>query len=302
MQHPVATIVTGWGNGLGTGHVQRMASLATFINLRTDARAFLVAGRKPDFLPAELHEFFLSGIRPGTGCIIRDKRDSSEAEIRELKKIGNVITIDDRGPGRSIADAVIDLLPNPENGRYKKESFIYGYNFIDSMQRIGQEYVRKDLDALLYCGYRPSRETVDFLISCLPRDASCAILHGSGACFVYEGMAITPCRPYAETMLSARVLITHFGIALYEGHVCGCRLACINPTEYHSRLADIAGNDIDAVNLGLMSSIDPGNARQTIRDMIQNPHADAIDPRAVYKKIEAGLEHFYEDISPYFNI
>jgi hypothetical protein len=301
MQHPVASIVTGWGNGLGTGHIQRMSSLATYINHRTGARAFLVAGGEPDFLPAELHEFFSPDIMPGSDCIIRDKRDSSEAEIRELKKIGNVVAIDDRGPGRLIADAAIDLLPNPENGEYKRESFIYGYNFLDSMRRIDQEHIRKDVDVLIYCGYRPSGETAEFLISCLPREASCAILHGNEACFVFEGKTTARCRPYAEMMMSSRVLITHFGISLYEGHVCGCRLACINPTEYHSRLTDIAADDIGAVNLGVMSGIDPEKVRNTILEMSRNPLVDAIDPRAVQQKVEAGLEHFYEAVRPYFN-
>ena len=301
MQHRIVSIVTGWGSGLGTGHVQRMASLASFLNRSKGISAFLVAGRKPDFLPFELHDCFLPSIKPGTGCIIRDMRDSSEEEMRELKKIGSVVTIDDCGPGRRMADAAIDLLPNPENRDHKKESFIYGYNFIDSLRKLNEEHIEKNLDALLYCGYKPAAETVDFIHSLIPRNKICAVLHGMETSIISGGMAISLSQSYAETILSARVLISHFGIALYEGYACGCRLVCVNPTGYHSQLADIAGNDIDAVNLGLLSEVDRGKAQEIISNLIDNPTADRIDPRAVCEKIEAGLERFYEDIKPYLD-
>ncbi len=301
MKNREVSIVTGWGDHLGTGHLQRMANLADFINRESSFRAFLICGRKPAFLPDSLHDYFSERIRPECGLIIRDMRNSGIVEMKGLKGLCRVIAVDDCGPGREMADCPIDLLPNLTYAINKKELFIYGYTFTDSIRRLGNHPVRKDIDYALYCGISPSRETVDSLLTLIPDNRSCAILAGSDSRVIKKGTIKPLQKSYAETLLSARVLISHFGITLYEGHIAGCRLVSINPTGYHSQLADIAKHDLGLTNLGILDAVDHDQARSVVSESCLNALADMIIPAAINKKIEKGLELFLTRIQAYLH-
>jgi hypothetical protein len=293
------TIVTGWGDHLGTGHVQRMANLANHMNSHASPQAYIMCDREPEFLPVSFKDIFSNRIRPGTGIIIRDKRDSSIKEMEELKGHGNVIAIDDCGPGRELADLPVDLLPNLKYSINNTELFIYGYTFTDSIRRLGSHPVRKEIDYALYCGISPSRETVNFILSLIPKDSSCAILSGSRSALMRNGALEPLQKSYAETLISARVLISHFGITLYEGHLAGCRLISMNPTEYHSRLSEIARHDLELINLGVIDAIDPNQARTVVSDASRSTIPGSIDPMKIIKTIETGLDLFLSQLQPF---
>jgi spore coat polysaccharide biosynthesis predicted glycosyltransferase SpsG len=297
----MVSIVTGWGDHLGAGHIQRMASLAEFLNRKKSVRAFLISREKPAFLPSSIYNYIEPEIKPGIACIIRDMRDSTIDDMLKLKKNHRVIAIDDCGPGRNIADLAIDLLPNPAHAIYKKEQFIYGYNFIDSIRCLDGHKVTKTIDCAIYCGFNPPRETVKFLLSLMPARATCAILSGTNSLLFENGVSSPLSKSHAEILLSSNMLITHFGITLYEGYISGCRLMSINPTEYHSKLADIATKDIGVINLGISGTLEADQARNSISDVMQNPIRSRTDPAAVLEKIEQGLEEFYSGIMPFLD-
>jgi hypothetical protein len=293
------SILTGWGDRLGAGHIQRMASLVMFLNRIKEVPACIVCDRAPDLAPPIPSLYFQTELNSGNCCVIRDMRDSSIDEMRKLKAVAKVIAIDDCGPGRDLADARVNLLPHPSLKKYNRESFIFGYNFTESVRSLAQKQITKDIDAVLYCGVNPDPETIGFFRSLVPNDKTCAILCEKDPRMIAGGKESPLTRSYAETMLSARVLISHFGISLYEGRLSGCRLACINPTEYHSRLADIAGGDIGIENLGVRASLDRAYARERIEYLIRNPLVDRIYPPELIQKIDAALENFYSEIKQY---
>jgi hypothetical protein len=276
-----------------------MASLVMFLNRIKKVPACIVGDRKPDLTPSPPPRYFRPELNSGTCCVIRDMRDSSIDEMRSLKAVARVIAVDDRGAGRNLADARIDLLPHPALKKYNSESFIYGYNFAESVRSLARRQIMKDIDAALYCGFDPDPETIDFFRSLVPNDKIVAILCGKDTRMIVGGKESPLTRTYAETMLSARVFVSHFGISLYEGRLSRCRLACVNPTEYHSRLADIVGNDIVIENLGVRGSLDRAYARERIDDLIRNPLVDRVYPPELLKKIDAGLENFYSEIEQY---
>ena len=292
------SILTGWGGPLGTGHMQRMAAFADHVNRHTSLRAFLVCDRAPDFLPPQFKELFSDTIRPGSGIIIRDKRDSETLEMKELKAHARLIAVDDCGPGRDMADLAIDLLPNLKYSINTKELFLYGYAFADSVRQLDRRPVTKDIDYALYCGNNPSPHTVDFFLSLIPEHTCCALLAGNASRLIIQG-AEKPLRgSYAETLLSSNVLISHFGITLYEGSAAGCRLIAINPTDYHSRLCEIAKDDLALTNLGVLDAMDPGYARNVIADASLKRMPDRMDTAAILTIIDRGIETFLSRINP----
>ena len=301
MRHSTVSIMTGWGGHLGTGHIQRMASLAEFLNRKKSRRAFIINGEKPEFLPPSIHGWINPEITPDSACVIRDMRDSAVDEMRELKKNHRVIAVDDCGPGRNTADCAVDLLPNLAHAVHSRELFIYGYNFMDSIRRFDGDVVTKTIDCAVYCGLDPSPEAVHYYLSLMPPRVSCAILTGNNALLSHNGSISPLMKSHAEILLSSKTLISHFGITLYEGHISGCRLVSINPTEYHSRLADRSAKDIGVVNLGISGSIDADAARSSISDLIIHPIVSRIDPAAVSEKIDRGLEHFYSRIASFID-
>jgi hypothetical protein len=301
MRHGIVSIVTGWGRHLGTGHIQRMASLAAYLSRKKFHRTFIICSEKPDFLPSSMYHHINPEINPDSRCVIRDMRDSSIDDMEELKNNHRVIAVDDCGPGRNMADCAVDLLPNLTHAIHSKELFIYGYNFIDSIRRLDRHEVIKGIDCAVYCGFGPSREAVDYYLSLLPPRATCAILSGSDSLLYKDGAASPLLKSHAEILLSSKILISHFGITLYEGYVSGCRLISINPTEYHSRLADVASKDIGVINLGISGSIEADTTRSSISYMMQHPILSKIDPAAVVEKIDRGLENFYAKIASFLD-
>jgi hypothetical protein len=298
MKGGIISIVTGWGGNLGTGHIQRMANLVDYLNRNTRYRASIVCSGKPDFFPDSLKRCLLPVINAASACIIRDMRDSAHDEMLDLKKYGRTIAVDDCGPGRDLSDLEIDLLPNLNYSISQKDLFIYGYNFTESMRRLEDKPVDRSIDAALYCGYNPPRETVKAFMSMLPADCSCALLGGSDSTLIRKGVPAKLDKSYAETLLSSRVLVSHFGISLYEGHAAGCRLFSINPTLYHSRLSDIARNDINLTNFGILNDSSPDTARSAIAAALEEKETPDIRPAEVLVTIERGMELFYKKITP----
>lgn len=291
-------IVTGWGGNLGTGHVQRMASLAAHLMSR-GIPCSICAPDPPLFFPPNLKALFTRDIPPDATLIIRDKRDSSIDEIVSLKRIAPVIAIDDCGDGRNEADRAIDLLPNllypfdPQGPR------LYGYSFCESIRQLAGTRIRKDIDLAVYCGLPSDERILTLVRSILP--SSCrAVLLAAGTIMpltAMNGVSDNYTPPIALCM--ARVIITYFGITLYEGVCSGCKGITINPTPYHSRLADIAQSETGAVNLGDITHIDTATARSTFHAVLERATLDAIDASDIAMRIEDGLQRLYRMFHEY---
>lgn len=290
------SIITGAGDDLGTGHLQRMANLCDFLDRKTSFRSSIAGVRTPEFVPSPLCGFLSPDVIPGSACLIRDRRDSTIEEMIRLKKHGPVLAVDDCGPGRDRADLAIDLLPNLHHPPPRNELFIYGYNFTDSLRSLGNASIEKTIDVAMYAGSVYTAKTVDSLLSLLPESCTCAVLAGENSRLIRNGKQYGLASSYAEALLSSKVLVSHFGITLYEGLLAGCRLIAINPTPYHSMLADAAAKAIELTNLGLLAESDRDVARSVISSAFRRPVVGSVRPADLVIKIEAGLEAFQKNI------
>ncbi len=295
----IIAIKSAWSESLGMGHIQRMTALLWFLNQKDDMTAVLVADSMPESFPENLLYYIKSEIDIEPDLIISDMRDSSAEDIKHLKVKSPVLVIDDNGEGRSIADFKIDLLPNPEisNNEYpdsRKDFFIYGYNFISSLAELGDRKIETKFDFTIYPGNRRSGEHTDLLLSLLPENSTVAVLGGSDPCILKEGeWQNIGKKSYAEIFLSSKIILSHFGITLYEGSIAGCKLISINPTPYHDTLSCLEKENLDLVNLGVRDRLNKKEASATIASVLNEAQDENIPASKVYQKTIENLENFY---------
>jgi spore coat polysaccharide biosynthesis predicted glycosyltransferase SpsG len=288
-------IKTSAGDSLGTGHIQRMCSLLWYLNERKNIKAFLISDYTGDSFPSVLKKYSKTNFDFLPDIIIRDMRDSSEDEIERLKKTSPVIVIDDNGQGRKAADHAIDILPNPEakNKEFNNKIFLYGYNFLTALLELNNKNLKKELDFAIYPGNSASSEFIGFLTSLLPEKSSYAMLTGKNSYLIKNGKKENLKESlYAETILSSKAVISHFGITLYESFIAKCKIISINPSEYHSKLADMAGDYLHITNLGESAKLNAADAKVSIKKATQISLCREINAADVFRKVIDGLENF----------
>ncbi|MCX8123326.1 MAG: hypothetical protein N3F66_04090 [Spirochaetes bacterium] len=225
------TIVTDSGPHIGQGHWQRMLLLAyhCYHNSIPVTVLHKTGIRPPEGFPVK----FANSIPHTTHCIIRDMRDSSKEDIEILRAIAPVIVIDDCGQGRTLAHAAIDLLPNiygttANTFTSSVPLFLYGYNFYTSLLH-APPIITKDIDCFIYAS------TFDAGPLCKALKPHCSYVCSNGNTLDANTVIINSA--YAELIARSKVVITHFGITVYEALLCGCHSVILNPTDYHEKLS-----------------------------------------------------------------
>ncbi|MDR3237890.1 MAG: hypothetical protein LBT84_05235, partial [Spirochaetia bacterium] len=239
----------------------------------------------PPQLPAEL---IIRELPKSAGLIVRDMRDSSGEEIRALQRIAPVAVIDDRGTGRAAADKAIDLLPHPEQraGECRSDAFLYGYEFVKSLEGLGSEPIGKDIPFVMY-------QSTGSMPSCAPPELPGIILARGGRFKIGKGGALEAVSmPYARVILAANVIVSHFGIIMYEGFLGGASLVALNPGGYHNRLTDCA-HELNIINCGLLESADVQSVHDTIRReaAVARP---AVSPDLLRERLRSCTKNFVE--------
>lgn len=283
------TIITGSGKGLGNGHFQRMVNLASYINNSGAFTAYFLQTDSSLVFPKGHDNLIMDKIPEGTSLILRDKRDSHPADIKMLRERAPVMVVDDAGEGRFYADYKIDLLPGLCNDTHPREDlFLYGYNFTDSIKSISNDFVEKTNDLLIYDGAFGNSSPLEKIIKYLPNSLKYKIANAEIS------------SSYAEILISSKVILTHFGITLYEALLSRCSLAVINPSLYHKKLTDkVSGNIplLNLVNLGQISDIDCSFAASSIVEIIEKHDTNRIEVKKLRKVIDANLQNFSDMIS-----
>ncbi|MCX7677939.1 MAG: hypothetical protein N2316_01845 [Spirochaetes bacterium] len=287
-------IVTGVNENLGSGHFQRMAALAWRLRHRYCMRVCMRVMPCVGTIPHEIQEFIQNDV-DGAQLILRDMRDSSIEEIAWLKTKGKVCVIDDRGMGRKIADFRIEILPHyVKTDDIIEGNFLYGFNFMRSLELIDAETVEKNIDIAIYGG---NKRTKELLISLIPENARYCLVGGEkiflGEKGIYERAENIN---YAFSLCASKVALSHFGIFLYEASLTKCHVDSINPTDYHSRLSDCAQNRIRITNFGTWNSLNVNEAQKTIRLQIQRPISCEIFPSQILSTALGSIDAFIEGL------
>ncbi|HNX23905.1 MAG TPA: hypothetical protein PKG60_07625 [Spirochaetota bacterium] len=293
-------IVTGTGGILGTGHIQRMLNLAVHLN-RTDIFSALIYLKQEDHpLERKFAYMLTDSISQDTGLIIRDMRDSSVEEIQMLKQAAPVLAIDDSGAGRISAAYSLNLLPVPSDDKKNiipdPSLFLYGYNFAEGINNLKEKNsLKRDIDITVYAGYDPSPELISSIKKSIPGSASSVLLKG-GKAINFTGEIIQQEIPYAEIISRSKIIITHFGLTMFEADACGCKIAALNPTSYHSSLTDMVRQDLRIIYLSEYSQFSPDNLKDIIRHELKSANDKNFSPSDILKKINKCTENFIDYI------
>ncbi|MCL1910641.1 MAG: hypothetical protein FWG13_00335 [Leptospirales bacterium] len=263
---------------LGAGHIQRMLSLLDYLN-----DCGFTAGLAGS-----------AGESADTELFIRDMRDSSADEIKVLQKTATVVAVDDRGSGRAAADKVIDLLPHPAHDSndtdYHPEAFLYGHEFRKSLESFNGS-LNKDIPFVMYAGAEADEQAINFLLAAAPKELSGVMLANGRRVRIENGKyAGEAGRAYAEIILSANVLVSHFGITMYEAALGGASCIAVNPSEYHNALA-LKASGANIVHSGLREALEPFALSEIIRREALAVRKEA-DLGQVKKKIFSNMDNF----------
>lgn len=286
-------IITGKDAALGGGHFQRMATLLWRLRTQYRVSACMLVSPNEGIIPRELEKWCIETIQPA-GLIIRDKRDSAEEEIRELKKMGKVCVIDDRGDGRASADMRVDLLPHYEKtDDAVRAGFLYGYNFIQNLEALSGETIEKEIDVALYGGF--SGEARDYLLSLLPDNCSYYLLGGEKLLRGIKGAREkSEDGNYARILCASKAVLSHFGVFLYEANAAKCRIVAVNPTEYHSAISNSARGELDLINFGVRGTFDVTKAKEAVREVLQRPRCSVVESGEVLREVLLSADEFIE--------
>lgn len=290
------TIVTGTGGHLGTGHYQRMLNLALNLNMSDNFSAQIYLKHNEYQPHKQFAALFTYAVSIDSDLIIRDMRDSTRDEILSLKMIAPVLAIDDSGEGAEYADHSINLLPIPSersvHSAIDRSLFLYGFNFavgIDSLRR--REFRGRDIDVSVYAGYDPSDELVSSIKGSIPEGAV-SVLLALGKASPLTGQFNPDGIDYAEVISRSRVVVTHFGLTMYEGNACGCSIAALNPTLYHSSLTKTVAEIFRIIYISEYDSFNPEQLRASIKHELDNFTDRKISPSDTMSEIITSTTNF----------
>ena len=290
------TIVTGTGGILGTGHIQRMLNLAVNLNRKENFSVSIFLSQNEHPQEDKFNRLITAVISADTDLIIKDMRDSTIEEMNSLRLIAPILTIDDSGTGRDIADYAVNLLPVPSvNGSAVKPEtslFIYGYNFTEGISLLKSNTTfTKDIDVTVYAGYNPAPELISSIRESIP-DSDDTVLLKKGKAFKLTGNVLKTETPYAEIISRSKIVITHFGLTMFEADACRCKIAALNPTEYHNKLTEIVSSDFDIIYSSEYKTLSPEILKNRIEAELKNNTEPIISPEEILKKINNGTENF----------
>lgn len=290
------TIITGSGDILGMGHIQRMLSLAVRLNHEPGFSASIFMKQTGFPLPEKFRPLLIESIPSGTDLIIHDKRDSSVEQMQSLRRIAPVLTVDDSGPGREYADHKIYLLPIPsdviKNVMPETSLFLYGYNFIEGIRLLkGGASFQRDIDVAVYAGYDPSPDLISSIKKSIPERATSVLLAG-GRTVSLTGKPLTSEIPYPEAVCRTKIIVTHFGLTMFEADACGCAIAALNPTQYHSTLTGIIRNEFNIIFSAEYSSFSALTLQSVITAELEKNSGKNISFDDIMKKINSQTENF----------
>ena len=289
-------IITGTGGALGTGHLQRMMNLSSYMNEKQDFEThFLIkSGDYP--VPPEFSMMMISSLPESCDLIIRDMRNSTSQEMLSLTKTAPVLAVDDAGEGKSSSGNSINLLPLPSSlsaeiqADYSK--FLYGYTFTSGIKELrGKNISERDIDITIYAGFSPPPSLLSQISKSIPENSRAVIL-SAGKPVVLTGDPLPDNISYSEILSRTKIVMTHFGLTMFEAHICGCLIAALNPTPYHGELTETVRKEMKIIHSAEYSTFDPVIMGDDLMLNFKKNNNPVTPPEEILNSINNGLENF----------
>jgi SAM-dependent methyltransferase/spore coat polysaccharide biosynthesis predicted glycosyltransferase SpsG len=241
-----ALFCTAAGKGYGIGHLQRCLSLCEEGAGRLQSSLCLMRG-STDLL----NGMDLYGARPvhrpeDAGCVdvvVTDLKRSKPGEMRRLSRLAPVVALDDAGEGSVSAAVCVYSLPlaQPLCGNLHGPDYLVLSPRIRSLTPV--PFVRKEGVLVSFGGSDPEgcTRTVTVLLNSM--GIRPVVVKGPFSSVDVEGLdaqTVGADTDLLELINKSRVLITSFGITMYEAFYLGTPVLLFNRSAYHQMLSEKA--------------------------------------------------------------
>ncbi|UTC68282.1 MULTISPECIES: bifunctional glycosyltransferase/class I SAM-dependent methyltransferase [unclassified Treponema] len=272
--------------GRGSGHLHRVCDLVGALLGKLRCLIYIPQSDYPNFSKSLLNsipsDIIINEFPQKAALIVLDRFRTSEDEMTFFKHRGPVVVIDEGGPGRKLADFILDILPSLRTGNSNEESLmpenspnIFSPEFIslpvNRKKNFNKLYKNKRIHltpektkVLVVCGgensYRMTLPIAQILAS-LKFDVSAIDINLSfediKRC---EGKikAFSRIENLKERLYEWDLVVTHYGFTAFEALAAGCYVLLVSPTDYHYKLGLASG--FTALPAGIPSVINFADA------------------------------------------
>ncbi len=281
---PKVLFCTACGGSYGMGHLKRCLSVIDEGKSYFESLVYIYKGDKESIRKrGELFGNYTFIRDPGEweafqiDLIVSDMRDTTKKDMHKLKRRAPVISIDDMGAGKDLSCVSINSLPLVGDfySNYHGPEYIVIGNDIKHVTPL--PFHKKEGVIVSFGGSDPSNLT-GYITSILeslrikPRIIRGPFYHHNMSGL--KGEIIEAPVDLYDLINRAKVLITSFGITMYEAFFLKTPVVLFNHSKYHYELA----KKIPVINLGYRCSIKSDSLKQKLMDAIN--HEELLAKRA----------------------
>ena len=232
-------------HGGGTGHIRRLVSLIK--SLKEEWRCLLYIPRASALVkavPPEIKPFIISDLPVSAHLVILDHFRTDVSLIKQFRKIGPVVAIDEGGRGRSHCDYLLDIIPGL-HCLLRRSANLSDISFLPLPTARKKEAVQQIRRVLVVAGGENDADLItpvsQFLAS-LDFEVTSINPHISGTTITPKGYTITGLvENLREKLCHYDLVVTHYGFTAFEALAAGCRVILFSPTWYHYKLSRAYG-------------------------------------------------------------
>lgn len=201
--------------------------------------------------------------------VVSDMRDTTTEQMMELCRIAPVVSIDDLGAARKYSHACIYSLPVPGqvHGNFNGTQYLVLDERVVQLKRV--PFDRKKGVLISFGGSDPGNLS-HYLGRVFNRmGIRPTIIRGPFFAGSLEGIdagIIDTKIGIHQLINNARVLITSFGLTMYEAFFLKTPVVLFNQSVYHSRLAE----GLPVFNLGYPGAVDETEVACRLRELLEN--------------------------------
>jgi len=274
MSKPKVLFCTAAGSLYGIGHLKRCISIIDEAHSSFDSYIFIHKGDKDAVLGRKEYfgdYRFINNIKDAgkIDLIVSDMRETGKREMRRLAYRAPVISIDDLSAGKDHSHVSIYSLPNEQgvSGNFNGPPFIVLNRIITKIPPI--PYCRKEGVLVSFGGSDPYNLTG--FISSLLNSVGIRPKIIRGLLFFHtarelDGEIIENPQNMYDLINHASILITSFGMTMYEAFFLRTPVILFNHSAYHYRL----GNMVPVINLGYRNGLSKGHLRNRLLNILED--------------------------------
>jgi len=265
---------TAAGERYGLGHLKRCLSIINEAGVTFEPSIYIVKGSARDVWE---NQTLTQGYRyvrtveeaERPEIILCDMRNSRGRQMRKFAKAGTVVSLDDLGAAKKYAHILLHTLPTLEG----TSSNLSGSDFLvleSKLKRLRPLSFSEKRGVLVSFGGSDPDNLTGFIVPMLNfMGIQPTVIRGplfSHRSEELKGEILENPKNLHELINRAQVLITSFGITMFEAFFLGTPVILFNRSSYHYRLAQ----KVPAMNLGYKGSLGDEQLKNILGSLLED--------------------------------